>query len=450
MFNSTFYFCALFLKFCASVSFVFYSVVPILLINFANCFIEALEIACVSSASQNCVIYNVNGNFSDINHITISNSEHWQNVQQFVWFADKDEITLPKIPPAVFNRFPKLRKFRLSAGVPEISFEDFQNATHLRELVLAHNRIEKITNSVFSNAKHLEDINLNDNSIETLEDGAFRGLGNLKHLSLKDNLISTITPRAFEGLGNLLTLRLSDNQIDNIEYGAFNFPFLQELRLDDNLLLSIDDHAFSQIQSLKVLNLADNILDEVPNAIITAPWIEKINFNKNILEAAHLPEFAKVKGLKNLQAKNNYLELSSNATRQEPSASSLEVINLAWNHIDSSDILNHLSIFGQLKRIELKGNSIRKINAIEDVKTIFPMLYELDVHRNEIDDEWLGNVTEQVLLSGLWPITESIPQYDNEVIDQTTSKPAWKRNEKNRVTEVKTPQVSTSFIAMLG
>lgn len=131
--------------------------------------------------------------------------------------------------------------------------------THLAELYLANNLIEKIPNDGFSAAKSLVVLDLRGCRISTVEIHAFRGLTMLRKLILTDNNLNTIPSSSFNPLIQLDVLKLGRNNFDRIPKLAFHaLKKLKTIEISGAPeLLHIESDAFSPNLDLENVEISN-------------------------------------------------------------------------------------------------------------------------------------------------------------------------------------------------
>uniref|UniRef100_A0A8C1WIR2 LRRNT domain-containing protein n=1 Tax=Cyprinus carpio TaxID=7962 RepID=A0A8C1WIR2_CYPCA len=151
----------------------------------------------------------------------------------------------------------------------------FANATNLRWLILDRNQLlsEQLDNMLFSNLTRLVNLFINNNNLTRVPVGLPSGL---KQLRLAYNRIEKISEGAFQNLDNLTLLLLQGNRLTTIEEGD-----LKGLGVLNLLDLRLDPGAFN-LTSLVELDLSYNQLTEIPTIPTTLQYL--------YLEVNHIQE----------------------------------------------------------------------------------------------------------------------------------------------------------------
>lgn len=98
--------------------------------------------------------------------------------------------------------------YNLLIAVPSLSFT---NTPFLRDLVLAHNPLERIRLHAFTSTSNLVKLDLSHTQLVEIESKGLIGLQMLESLKLNNNRLSTLHPGTFEPLKKLTSIELHDN-----------------------------------------------------------------------------------------------------------------------------------------------------------------------------------------------------------------------------------------------
>ncbi|XP_034371213.1 transforming growth factor beta activator LRRC33 [Arvicanthis niloticus] len=283
--------------------------------------------------------------------------------------------------------YPRLENLSLhSCHLDLISHYAFQEQGHLRNLVLADNRLSenyKESAAALHTLLGLRRLDLSGNSLtEDMAALMLQNLSSLEVVSLARNTLMRLDDSVFEGLEHLMELDLQRNYIFEIEGGAFDgLTELRRLNLAYNNLPCIVDFSLTQ---LRFLNVSYNILE----------WFlaarEEVAFELEMLDLSHnqllffplLPQCGKLHTL--LLQDNNmgfYRELYNASSPQEMVAQFLLVdgnvtnittVNL-WEEFSSSDL-------SALRFLDMSQNQFRHLPDGFLKKT--PSLSHLNLNQN--------------------------------------------------------------------
>lgn len=160
--------------------------------------------------------------------------------------------------------YPRLENLSLhSCHLDRISHYAFREQGHLRNLVLADNRLSenyKESAAALHTLLGLRRLDLSGNSLtEDMAALMLQNLSSLEVVSLARNTLMRLDDSIFEGLEHLVELDLQRNYIFEIEGGAFDgLTELRRLNLAYNNLPCIVDFSLTQ---LRFLNVSYNILE---------------------------------------------------------------------------------------------------------------------------------------------------------------------------------------------
>lgn len=338
--------------------------------------------------------------------LSIINAEHRDNVQIFQWLR---RSKLKRLPTVIFETFPNLWHLDLAIGIDSLHVTDFDNAGNLVQLKLTRNYIKRLHSYVFIKASNLTYIDLDTNQISEIQDSTFRGLNFLLQVNLDNNFLSVLTRDAFIGAVNIETLSFERNQISTIEEGVFDLPKLREINLSFNQIQSLPDGLFLNSPQLLHVNLSDNLLLQLPQAIIKSPSIVSLVLDANDMPELDLSDFVRIKKLEILSLK--YVGVQFAQPRSTPhyaSKSLLRSLDLTYNNLGNRDILNQVSMFGNLKEIWLAFNRFTEIDDVDTVKELFPELEKISIEVNDLNCKWAKKVSTAMVKANVRFITDCV------------------------------------------
>ncbi|XP_026202543.1 prolargin [Anabas testudineus] len=214
--------------------------------------------------------------------------------------------------------------------ISEVKAESFVNASEVRWINLANNRIHRIDKQVFEKVPSLLYLYVHRNQLKEVPPGL---PASLEQLRLGRNHISKIPAGAFSKMMNLTLLDLYHNQLSDSDLGR---------------------NMFKDLKNLMQLNLAHNILkkmpDGVPNGLI------QLFLDRNRIDDIPKDYF---KGFNHLAfVRLNYNQLSDKGVPKAVfNISSLLDLQLSHNQLASVPLFN-----SHLEHLHLDHNSIESIN----------------------------------------------------------------------------------------
>ena len=145
---------------------------------------------------------------------------------------------------------------------------------------------------------------------------------------------------------------------------------LRELDLGQNLIEFISEAAFVSLGKLEVLHLDGNQLASVPSADTLRPLAStllSLNLGQNAIQKLESEVFLPLKNLKSLNLTGaSIVNISYDAFRglsgNTGQHSGLQILSLASNALDR---FPNLGLLHRLQRLEIGGNFIEKIQALD-------------------------------------------------------------------------------------
>lgn len=353
--------------------------------------------------------------------------------------------TLPEFPLVIFTTFPNLSDVHLVfTGIEVIDEDDFMNAIMLKKLRLEQNNIKRISKTSFAKAIELESLELPANNIHEIDDYAFSSLKNLTKLVLQQNNLTILREHIFSGAYNLIELFLNDNQIETIEDGALYSESLTRIYLQDNRLKSLSPNLLTGAPLLYGIDLSRNQLMSVQRIFDKCPNLTIIGLNHNQIQALDLIELVNIPSLMVLSLEGNKLKFNSNGSintetthhkNLAPTKTHLEYLNLDSNNLSSPTILNELSVFHQLKFLDLDDNKLTKIDDFRKVRTLFPHFIQINMNDNPLSCAWLEDVWPFIELEGIvFRTTEIESDEDSDDIEVNGTLSASNKKKVNGIT----------------
>ncbi|XP_023292527.2 leucine-rich repeats and immunoglobulin-like domains protein 3 [Lucilia cuprina] len=277
------------------------------------------------------------------------------------------------------KNLPELNKLVLKRNQLE-TVPKFVGLSSLKQLSLAHNRIQKISAEALAALPKLKALDLSKNYLHTVEASYFPTANRLAHLILNGNEIASISETAFANLADLLDLELNNNRLTLLPAGVFeNLSKLRKLSLNYNHL-EINWSTFRGLVSLQKLFLKSNNIRALQDGVFhVMTAIETIELDHNYISSLSR------QGLFNL-TKLHHLSLSNNSiSRIELDTweftQSLITLDLSHNNITEFKP-QHLDCLQRLKHLNLGHNKIQYLmeNTFDCVKN----LEDLNLRRNKL------------------------------------------------------------------
>ncbi|TKS71469.1 Prolargin Proline-arginine-rich end leucine-rich repeat protein [Collichthys lucidus] len=221
--------------------------------------------------------------------------------------------------------------------ISEVTPEAFVNATDVRWVNLANNRIHRINKQVFEKIPSLLYLYAQGNQLKEVPSGL---PASLEQLRLARNRISKIPPGAFSKMGNLTLLDLYHNQLSDSDLGK---------------------NTFKDLTGLMQLNLARNILKKMPAGVphnIIQLFLDRNNIDDipKQVYSAQLDYFRDFVHLAFVRLNRNQLS-DKGVPKAVFNISTLLDLQLSHNQLASIPLFN-----GHLEQLHLNHNSIESIN----------------------------------------------------------------------------------------
>lgn len=214
--------------------------------------------------------------------------------------------------------------------ISELTAEPFVNATEVRWINLANNRIQRIDKQVFNRLPSLLYLYIQRNQLKEVPAGL---PVSLEQLRLAKNRITSIPSGAFNKMGNLTLLDLHHNQLSDSD---------------------LSKNTFRDLSNLVQLNLAHNVLKKMPAGVPNR--LIQLFLDKNRIDVIPKDYFNGFSHLAFLRL--NYNQLSDKGVPKTVfNISTLLDLQLAHNQLASVPMFN-----SHLEHLHLNHNSIESIN----------------------------------------------------------------------------------------
>ncbi|XP_058488811.1 prolargin [Solea solea] len=214
--------------------------------------------------------------------------------------------------------------------ISEVTAEPFVNASEIRWINLANNRILRINKQVFEKIPSLLYLYAHRNQLKEVPQGL---PASLEQLRLSRNRITKIPSGAFGKMENLTLLDLYHNQLSDSDLGR---------------------NTFKDLKGLMQLNLAHNVLKKMPDGVPSG--LIQLFLDRNRIDDIPKNYFRDLTHLAFVRL--NYNQLSDKGVPKGVfNISSLLDLQLAHNQLTSVPLFN-----GHLEQLHLNHNSIENIN----------------------------------------------------------------------------------------
>ncbi|VDI24410.1 PH domain and leucine-rich repeat-containing protein phosphatase [Mytilus galloprovincialis] len=304
--------------------------------------------------------------------------------------------------------------------VPEVLLNSQHAALQLDSIIMAGNRIEKLTYEVLSKMQHIKKVDFRTNLLSLLpsETTKFSFLETLTHLDVRDNQIPDLDIRSLKGLEYLncernemhtlqingmslknvlashnkletfsinpkpewiVNIEISHNKLKTLPGWMSECFFLLKLDISYNQLTKLPGRLFVEAQKLKVLRANHNQISTFPEDI-GKTVIEELNLEHNKIESIPAELFIKASKLRYLNLTGNNLE---DLPELPPSNSPyrLSELYLSFNHLDDL-ALTFVCTFSRLKVLHLAHNYITELRNRDIVR--LDTLQELNLSGNKL------------------------------------------------------------------
>uniref|UniRef100_A0A3P9K8F4 Leucine-rich repeats and immunoglobulin-like domains 3 n=1 Tax=Oryzias latipes TaxID=8090 RepID=A0A3P9K8F4_ORYLA len=257
-------------------------------------------------------------------------------------------------------------------------------ALPLRNMFLNNNRISSMETGCFANlSSTLQVLRLNRNRLSAITPKIFQ-LPSLQHLDLSRNRIRHVEGLTFLGLQSLRFLKMQRNGLVRLMDGAFwGLENVEVLQLDNNNLTVVTKRWLYGLLTLQQLHLGHNAIGAIePEAWDFCQKLSQLDLSSNHLTRLEESTFVGLSLLDELHVGNNSISfIADGAFRGLPNLKTLDLKNneISWT---IEDMNGPFSALHNLKRLFLHGNRIRSVTA----KSFSGLdaLQHLDLSRNAI------------------------------------------------------------------
>ncbi|XP_053401154.1 PH domain leucine-rich repeat-containing protein phosphatase 2-like isoform X2 [Mercenaria mercenaria] len=290
--------------------------------------------------------------------------------------------------------------FNHFTSVPNVLLQTHESLLRIDSLIMAGNRIEKLSQDVLNKIQHIKkiDFRLNKLTLSPSEMAKFHLLELVTHLDVRDNAITDLDVRSLRKLEYLncernklhslqvsggaikllfamqneissisispkpewlTTLDVSKNKCESLPSWISDCFFLVQLNASHNLIKKLPDKLLVDTPKLRVLKLSHNLLTELPSEVKHSV-LEDLSLEHNQL--SHLPKdlFVNLPKLRYICLTNNLLE-----TVPEPNhnvyQNKVQELYLSANRL-GDDVIHRITLFHKVKVLHLAYNQITEIH----------------------------------------------------------------------------------------
>ncbi|KAM6895606.1 leucine-rich repeats and immunoglobulin-like domains protein 3 [Xenentodon cancila] len=247
-------------------------------------------------------------------------------------------------------------------SIVEIKANSFP-ALPLKNMFLNNNRISSLETGCFTNlSATLEILQLNRNRLSTIPAKIFQ-LPSLQHLELSRNRVRRIEGLTFYGLHDLQSLKMQRNRLSRLMDGAFwGLSNMKVLQLDYNNLTEVSKGWLYGLKALEHLHLGHNAISRIrPAAWESCQKLSKLNLSSNQFSRLEESNFDGLSQLDELHIGNNRVSFIADGAFR--GLSQLQMLDLQNNEISWTieDMNGPFSALDNLKKLFLQGNQIRSV-----------------------------------------------------------------------------------------
>ncbi|XP_028256007.1 leucine-rich repeats and immunoglobulin-like domains protein 3 isoform X2 [Parambassis ranga] len=247
------------------------------------------------------------------------------------------------------------------------------------QLDLSHNKLQVLDTTLFSRLQHLSEIKLNHNELEAIPDLG-PSASNITTLILASNRITRISEEQLRPLLALETLDLSNNNIVEIKASSFPALPLKNLYLNNNRVSFLEIGCFTNLSStLQILRLNRNRLSSIPPKIFQLPNLQHLELSKNRIRRVEGLTFHGLHALRSLKMQRNGLSRLMDGAFW--GLSNMEALQLDYNNLTE---VSKGWLYGllTLQQLHLGHNAINRIQP--DAWEFCQKLSELNLSSNHL------------------------------------------------------------------
>lgn len=236
--------------------------------------------------------------------------------------------------------------------------------THLRDIRLSYNLLNKLPTETFSSLPELQTVVLSGNNIKYIEQKAFKDLHSMTTIFLTENRLIKISPQSFFNLPKLMRLDLQYNDMRYFTFDAFlNTSIVHPLALNmsHNRIADLFCNYRKPFIKIKVMDLSYNEIQEVSFQILEllSSYLKKLYVSYNKVDLAVPNIFQNMSYLQVLVLDHN--RVSAIKRRTFVGLTQLQILDLSFNNIKHVQ-QGSFTVLNSLRTLNLGHNSVQSFS----------------------------------------------------------------------------------------
>ncbi|XP_058981157.1 chaoptin isoform X2 [Musca domestica] len=270
--------------------------------------------------------------------------------------------------------FNQLKSLPKGLFLPEVH-------SHLVEIDLGYNSLEKLASLTFFNLGDLQTLNLQSNKIRLIEKHAFYNLEFLRYIDLSYNKLSNISHQAFTTLPNLAALDLMFNNLCSFSLKSFHYVSNTTTPLKLNLTYNRIGHfedTLSSYMYIYNLDMSHNLINKPESFANLANTLRFLNLAHNSIQNLANHAFGDLEFLEILNLAHN--NITSLRRRSFQGLNSLQELDLSYNRLDQLQVEQ----FSNLRKLRILKIRCNKLKALPREVFMNTRLEYLDISDNQL------------------------------------------------------------------
>lgn len=287
---------------------------------------------------------------------------------------------LDNIPASIFAYLPNLKDIDFSHNHFE-SFS-FDKIPKLMQINGSHNKISKLEPELFSSLVHLEYVDFSFNQIESIPANFFENNSKMRFLNLQNNVqLKSFDFSVFSRSVTSIDVQLPSKNIESLDISC---------RSANCLFNDVENEAL--FGNLRQLHAAGNHFENVTNLLDKlCNCIETVDLSGSFVGTISSSMFRRFYHLEHLHlSQSNISHIQADAFRYQ---TLLITLDLSYNHLNDVDSIMAHQNQPHLKRLNLEGNSLTKIDNVTPEH--WPELTLIAISKNRFSCGYLRKFSEQ-------------------------------------------------------